>query len=257
MKVTELPYGKLQAAIFKLGVELGEGGGGIMERLDMDEQFRKRVAAYMLAGALDDSGETTRTTQAMAQAIMGDRMIGPKQVQQVLGLAIAPEDLERAAVVPYSIEKLKEFSKTHLLVYGYPTTLETIAKKAGQFGLSRRLSHVDQSSVLTSSSIPIGWYLISREASDCGEVLPSERLATVIEAFYALSLHKMTNKRHFFLRNQCGLCNMTSAGVEVRFGLGSSLGFGQYGTGSHDYHVLPTDKSTSHKITVVLPDQVS
>lgn len=252
MKATQLEHGKFQSSIFKLGKELGESGAEILTRIDEDDAFRHKVANYMLLGAPDPKPASNGLTLEIAKAIMGeDKVIGPDQLRR-LGVDIDCELLRLADRVPYLPGTLVRHKETHLLVFGTPVTIEDIAK-GSEMGMRWRLPS-GNAEVMLSSSPTRGWFLIRRSA-DYG-VGDHERLATVVEAYYTLSLHKMTNKRQWFLKGEYGVCQETSAGGEVCFGLGSAF-VGNYKDGSYDYWAVKDAKATELKITVVLPDDLA
>jgi len=53
--VWTLPAGKVAAATTKLWTQLGSQGSDIVARLDDDEQFRTRIAKFMLQGGIESS----------------------------------------------------------------------------------------------------------------------------------------------------------------------------------------------------------
>ncbi|MFA7252758.1 MAG: hypothetical protein WC027_02780 [Candidatus Paceibacterota bacterium] len=253
MKATQLEYGKFQASIFKLGRELGDSGAEVLTRIDEDDKFRSKVASYMLRGAteLPVGGVTAR----VAKAIMGeDKTIGPDQIQKFFDIVIDPKVLELADRVPYRPETLARCSTTHLLVFGCPVTIRDIADKS-QMGIQWRLPKImgenEEPSMVTSLPTQ-GWFLINRFASET--LAANERLATVVEAYYALSLHKETNKRQYFFKDGPSVCQETAEGGEVYFALGQIF-VGAYKPGAYRYWaVKEVSKNTQAKIIVVLPD---
>ncbi len=256
MKTTELPQGKFQAAIFKLGKSLGEAGGEILTRIDEDDAFRTKVADYMLHGAIAQASSQGLTLR-IAKAIMGDdKVIGPDQVLRAFG--IAPDDKDKQRIyemadhVPYLPETLAACSKTHLLVWGVPADIDEITLKTKSFGLAWWLSSDEARAAIKVSTPTKGWYLISRGVSD--RLGSTGRLATVLDVFYALSIHKLTNKRQIFLRDKYGVCNLTPEGEEVCFG--HSEAFTRRYTGDQEEYRywVKEDMTTDMKITVVIPD---
>jgi|GEM_PF-4803781 len=254
MKSTQLEHGKFQSSIFKLGKELGESGAEVFTRIDEDDSFRSKVADYMLRGA-PEQVSSGGLTYRIAKAIIGeDKTIGPETALKHFGITPNQKDLARllqmADQVPYLPETLSRHAKTHLLVWGIPVDLNEVCEKTKSFGIRWWLSDTE-SEALKMSTPTKGWYLINRGTSifDLGS---DERLATVMDAFYALSLHKLTNKRQIFLRNEYGVCNLTSEGEAVCFGLGEAF-TRKYADGADGYWVKG-DISTNKRITVVLPD---
>lgn len=249
MKATQLEHGKFQASIFKLGQELGDSGADVLTRIDEDPAYRSKVASYMLRGA-PDGGVTLR----IAKAIMGEeKTIGPDQIQKFFGIVIDPKVLELAERVPYLPETLARHSETHLLVFGYQVTIRDIAGKS-QMGFHWRLPKIieGEEPAMVTSLPTRGWFLINRFASET--LATNERLATVVEAYYALSLHKETNKRRYFFGNGHAICQETPEGGEVYFALGQVF-VGAYKPGAYDYWaVKEVSKDTESKVTVVLPD---
>lgn len=241
MKATQLEQGKFQSSVFKLCQELGESGADVLVRIDGDEKFRARIAEYMLAGAPSRSVTTFR----MAKAIMGDEStIGPEQVKSFFGFEFEQKAFDKAEYVPYKLETLARCRDTHLLVFGIPMTVRDISNRS-QIGMSWSLPDVGGEPAIVTSFPTSGWFLINRNSSKIlGE---GERLATFVEAYYALSLHKETNKRHYFFRSYA-ICQETPAGGEVYFGLISQRF-------SYNYHAAKeVTQPIDDKVVVVMPD---
>ena len=261
MKATQLEHGFFQAAIFKLTQELGEQGGEIITRVNNDDTFRKRVAKYMVIGAPSLNPQDRPAdvlTYDVAKAIMGENyIIGPDVVQRVLGITIDTKDLEKADIIPYRITTLARHSRSHLLVYGYPISIRDVYKKTQRRSLRWKLPE-GNGEVVVASSPAKGWFLLSRHVEDL-ELSPGERLATVAELMYSLSLYQ-TQRTHNYLfssvnNRDYGLCTETADGGEAYFGLGRAFLGALYGDGDHDYTVIKDpDIKPPHTIRVVLPD---
>jgi len=259
MKATQLEQGKFQSATFKLSRELGENGAEALIRIDEDDAFRNKVADYILRGAPDQIFTTNGLTRNVAEAIMGkDKVIGPDRIKRELGLTLNEGALLSASQtihpdhIPYRPETLVRCADSHLLVYGCPTNINHIVRKS-EFGIRWKGLNVHDQEPAMLTDLPMnGWFLIGKKVKEC--VSESERLATVVELFLALSLHKMTNRTHHFFKTSYGRCLETSDGGEVYFGLGQNF-LGKYKEGSYDYCVLKeAPKPTENVICVVLPD---
>lgn len=258
MKATKLEHGKFQASIFKLGQALGEAGAEIITRIDEDEVYRKKVADYMIRGAITQPS-SGGLTYRIAKAIMGpDKVIGPDQVIKCFGLSPNEKDVQRihdmADRVPYLPETLAACSKTHLLVWGIPVFLDEIAIKVKSFGLGWQLTSEEARQAITVSTPTRGWYLIHKGTD---QILGSnERLATAMDVYYAFSIHKLTNRTHIFFKNQFGLCKLAPEGEEACFGYIEAFTgkrYQDYDQESNRYWIRD-DISTVMKIGVVLPN---
>ncbi len=263
MKATQLEQGLFQSSVFKLTQELGDRGGEIVTRMNNDETYLKRIASYMIAGAPEFTskrGPEPILTLDLVRGIMGtDRVIGPDVVQRVLGVTIDTQELDNANIIPYTGETLARYCKTHLLVYGFPMSVDKFVPRT-PLGFRWRGLPQDNVGVMLSS-IPVkGWFLISREVQDI-DLLDGERLATVAELMFSLGLYKTIHKRHYLFskihEREYGLCTETAAGGEAYFGLGMSFLGVRYGEGSHDYWVVKEPQfKPQHTIRVVPPDKV-
>lgn len=255
MKATQLEYGKLQSSIFKLGKELGEAGAEVLTRIDEDEAFRTKVAGYMLRGAPEEVVPTGGLPYNIAKAIMGEnKVFGIDEIKKISGIVCVDEaSLAGADRVPYLPETLAEYKDTHLLVYGTPTVIKDIAQWS-ETGFSWRMpqDEVEDPSFLTD--LPArGWFLMNRSPQSALGL--GERLATVVEAYFALSLHKAVNKRQFFFKHEYAVCNQTAQGGEIYFGLGCCF-VQQYGPRSYNYWAVKDSsvKRVDDVVSVVLPD---
>lgn len=265
MKANEVPQGKFQAAMFRLSQLLGNSGGELIARLDDDPGYCHRVADYMLRGAPEVSPINGTLTERIARAIMGENMvIGLEKVRRRFGVDLSDELLKRADTVPYLPETLAKYSKTHLLMFGVPVTIKQVfetGKARHQIGISFTGSGFQESGgemLMKSSSPQSGWFLIAREPEENTEVgldMCGKRIATIIEAYYAMCLHKTDNPNRYFIRDNPCICHETDKGGTVEFGLGRSFTKTSYGDGSHDYRVHKNLMSTTKWIlSVVLPD---
>lgn len=256
MKATDLTQGKFQSAVFNLSQALGDEGAGVFTRIDSDPLFRHRVAEYMIAGA----PEMVPTLQGLdydgAIAIMGrDKVIGPKEIERFLGIESDAELVKTAGHIPYTPSTLALYAKSHLLVFGYPVSVQDVARKS-RVNIRWSSKHIEgDTPAFLSSSPRSGWFLISKKPD---QIRPEDEcLVTVAEAYYMYSLHKETNKTHCFLQDVPVICRETTAGGEIYFGLGSSFGSQKYGNGSHDYGVLKNPECRPKidlYLKIVLPD---
>lgn len=255
-KATDLPQGKFQSAVFNLSQALGDEGAGVFTRIDSDPLFRHRVAEYMIAGA----PEMVPTFQGLdfegAVAIMGrDKVIGPKEIERFLGITIDPELLKTAGHIPYKPSTLALYAKSHLLVFGCPVSISGVAQKS-RFDIRWGIENLDGDTPAFLTSAPrSGWFLISKKP-DIVKPDSDDELVTVAEAYYMYSLHKETNRTHCFLQDFPVICQETTAGGEVYFGLGSCF-WKKYREGSYDYTVLKNPKckpKVDLYLKVVQPD---
>lgn len=255
MKATQVEQGLYNTSTFKLFNELGERGGEIITRINSDEPFRKRIAAYMLNGAPEmviNPPPSQHLTVETAIAIMGkDRVHGPEVVEQVFNSTVQADVWEKAKLIPYTSATLGRYAQTHILVYGCAISIKDIAKNRS-FGIRWRLPQDNHETFKTSLPTQ-GWYLISR-GPEGPEIGTNERLASVADIYYALALHKRVNNRHYFYDRKVARCLETNAGGEVYFGLGTSF-VPRYTNGSYDYWVIKElDQPRNETIRVVLPD---
>jgi hypothetical protein len=256
-KVTDLPQGKFQSAVFQLSQALGDEGAGVFIRIDSDPLFRHRVAEYMIAGAPEMVPALQGLDYDGAVAIMGkDKIIGPKEVEKLFGITIDPELMKTAGHIPYKSSTLALYAKSHLLVFGCPVSVSNLAISGSRFAIRWEIGDIDGDEPVFLTSAPrLGWFLISKKP-DIVKPVDDEDWVTVAEAYYMYSLHKETNRTHCFLQDNPVICKETVAGGEVYFGLGSCF-WAKYGEGSYDYTILKNPQrkpKVNLYLRVVQPD---
>lgn len=124
MQMTDVPHGKLSSALFNLSRALGDRGDQIVDRLNRDSEFVRRLADFAVAG-----GFSPMTTIQTARLIMGKNMFDEndclKAVFPLLGNF--PDNRIGQGVnkvyVPFSEETLRLRADTHVLVLVLPITI--------------------------------------------------------------------------------------------------------------------------------------
>ena len=121
--VWTLPAGKVAAATTKLWTQLGSQGADIVARLDDDEQFRTRIAKFMLQGGIESSAHIK-----LVRAIMGEeRLWGAEEWSAFYGVGFTKKQLREVAEFPWSEDVLnapcpfhkgKSVKETHFAFLG-------------------------------------------------------------------------------------------------------------------------------------------
>ncbi len=262
MKLINIAGGELNSTILTLSDALGDRGE-VARDIRTDPAFVERVAKHMLAGAPEQLVRTEGLiTAPIAKAIMGnEKVFGPYDIARMTGIELDQSTLTNANVVPYKLGTLMRCGRTHLLVYGLPTTVRAMDEWA-PVGLSINIPEEERSTF--GSDVPVqGWYLIGREAM-IGEEDPSAgvRQATLVEAYLALNLHKKASPRHYFFNSRPALCQLTAQGGEVAFGLGNVFGITSQADGAYSYWAVKTERVARHMksnpayVEVILPDDI-
>jgi len=121
--VWTLPAGKVTAATTKLWTQLGSQGADIVARLDDDEQFRARIAKFMLQDGIESSADIK-----LVRVIMGEeRLWGAEEWSAFYGLRFTKKQLREVAEFPWSKDVLntpcpfykgKSVKETHFAFLG-------------------------------------------------------------------------------------------------------------------------------------------
>lgn len=130
MKLSELPYGPVQSAVFKLIQRMGDAGDGaqaLVDKINSDDPFVDRVAKLVLTGGYEPS-----TSHQRAREIMGKNMFGIEEAIKHFGVNSTKPQLAYLAEIPFSEEVLEVCKKTHVLVAVFPMSILDIRAKFGK-----------------------------------------------------------------------------------------------------------------------------
>lgn len=130
MKLSELSYGPVQSAVFKLIQGMGDAGDGaqaLVDKINSDESFVERVAKLVLTGGYEPS-----TSHQRAREIMGKHFFGIEEAIKHFGVNPTKPQLAYLAEIPFSEEVLETCKKTHVLVAVFPMSILEIRAKFGK-----------------------------------------------------------------------------------------------------------------------------
>lgn len=163
MKLSELPYGPVQSAMFKLIQRMGDAGDGaqsLVDKINSDDLFVDRVAKLVLTGGYEPSTSHTR-----AREIMGKNFFGIEEAIKHFGVNATKQQLAYLAEVPFSEEVLKSCKDTHILVAVFPLSIlaiRGIAKKQSDHTLFYSQDWYDKQAFAKDKG-EVGWQLVRKE----------------------------------------------------------------------------------------------
>jgi len=226
----EVPLGKATSGFTKLLRELGTDGKQVVEKLDDDPAFTRRVVRFMQAG-----GYSPSTDQKRAREIMGNSFLGVEDAIKHFDIPFTDDEVSALRDIPFPEFVLKECKDTHILFPGYPLTILDIRGK-----VPRELfySHDDAwyngEKFAKKEKVQLRWYLIRRDIiknstsktyQDQVALLPdTEESPRACELVYMIILYYLAYQKRLF-ENLYGRCvDVTSDGYRVYVGYFDSGG---------------------------------
>jgi integrase len=100
-----------------------------------------------------------------AWKIMGRNFLGINEVAQHFGVTFSPEQLAKLQKIPFRESTLKRYSRTHLLVAGFPLSILDICKRMKQDLLHlREYNWYSGEAFVGKEKVDPRWYVIRKRA---------------------------------------------------------------------------------------------
>lgn len=162
--LSDLPYGKVQTASFKLIQALGSNGAleATVDRINSEPAFVERIAKSVLTGGYEPT-----TGHVRARQIMGSNMFGPEDVIKHFGVQVTRRQLAALAEIPFSEETLVVCRNTHVLVAVPTASILNIQRAvkvkfpAGQKSLFYKQDWCNKEAFAKEKE-QVGWYLVRK-----------------------------------------------------------------------------------------------
>ena len=166
MKLSELPYGPVQSAVFKLiqGMgDAGDGAQGIVDRINSDESFVDRVAKLVLTDGYEPS-----TSHQRAREIMGKNFFGIEEARKHFGVNPTKQQLGYLTEIPFSEDVLAACKDTHVLAAVFPISILEIRSVVDKVKMpsGQRLVYKQDwydNQTFAQDKGEVGWQLIRKE----------------------------------------------------------------------------------------------
>lgn len=122
-----------------------------------DPEMRKRLVRFWKAGAHEAS-----TDQKLARAIFGLSFIGPKDVAELLKVQFSAKQLTQLEPIPFTEATLQEVRNTHVLVAGFPLSIDEIRRKVPHlFCTSEGGWYANEA--FARKKVRLAWHLVRRD----------------------------------------------------------------------------------------------
>lgn len=122
-----------------------------------DPEMRKRLVRFWKMGGYDAS-----TDQKIARAIMGLAFVGPEDVTELLEVRYSAKQLMQLEPIPFTEATLREVAQTHILVAGYPLSIDDIQKKVPHlFYTSEGGWYANEA--FARKKVRLAWHLVRRD----------------------------------------------------------------------------------------------
>jgi hypothetical protein len=152
----EVSLGKATSGFTKLLRELGADGKQVVEKLDDDPAYARRIARFMQAGGYNPS-----TDQKRAREIMGENYLGPEDVMKHFNVSFTDIELAQLREIPFTESTLEACKKTHILFAGYPLSILEIRGKAKNLFYDQ--DWYDNENFAKKEKVNLQWHLIRKD----------------------------------------------------------------------------------------------
>ena len=153
-KWTEIETGKTHSAFQHIMVALGEKADGVVDRINTDPAFAKRLAAYAINEDLEPVLSPIR-----AQQIMGKNFFGFEEAVEHLGISPTCRQFVALWRIPFTEAVLQQCTDTHILVAVFPLSILEIRGKDST--LFHRQEWYDEESFATERG-EVNWRLVRK-----------------------------------------------------------------------------------------------
>ncbi|PIS41015.1 MAG: hypothetical protein COT26_00320 [Candidatus Kerfeldbacteria bacterium CG08_land_8_20_14_0_20_43_14] len=226
----EVPLGKATSAFTKLLRELSTDGKQVIEKLDDDPTYARRIARFMRAG-----GYSPSTDQKRAREIMGSNFLGVEDVIKHFGISLTDDEVSALWDIPFPESVLQERKNTHILFPGYPLTILDIRGKVPR-ELFRSLEDAwyNGEKFAKKEKVALRWYLIRKDIiqNSTGKtyqgqtalLADTEEIPRACEVVYMIILYYLVYQKRLFesLYGRCA--DVSSSGYRVDVGSFDLLG---------------------------------
>ncbi len=107
-----------------------------------------------------------------AKAIMGGNFLGLEEVQQAFGVKYTPAQRAKLATIPFSEETLCACKDSHVLVAGFPMSINDVRKNRNVVGNAAKLFYMGTGECwltnfnFANKSVECRWYLLRKKYVD-------------------------------------------------------------------------------------------
>jgi hypothetical protein len=222
----EVPLGKATSAFTKLLRELGADGKQVIERLDDDPTYARRIARFMQSG-----GYSPSTDQKRARDIMGNNFLGVEDLIKHFGVSLTDDEVSALREIPFTEAQLLECKDTHVLFPGYPLSILDIRDRVPH-ELFYSQDWYNDEKFAKKEKVGLRWYLIRKDiVKDSTSKIYQEQTALLsaneeapraCEVIYMIMLYFLAYQKRLF-ENVYTRCSDLSS-------YGSHVGVGDFGS---------------------------
>lgn len=226
----EVSLGKATSGFTKLLRELGSDGKQVIEKLDDDPAYARRIARFMQSG-----GYSPSTDQKRAREIMGSNFLGVEDVIKHFGVSFSDDEVAQLREIPFTEAQLRECKDTHVLFPGYTLTILDIRSRVPKelFYSHDGAWYTDQK-FATEERVGLRWYLIrkdivknstSKTYQEQIALLPAnEEAPRACEVIYMIMLYFLAYQKRLFEKVYARCSDLSSSGRRVDVGCFDSEG---------------------------------
>jgi len=158
----DVSLGKATSAFSKLLCELGTNGKRVIENLDRDPVYARRIARFM-----QNNGHSLYVSQMRAREIMGNNFLAIEDVIKHFGVSFTDDEMAALRDIPFSEAELLECKDTHVLFPGYPISQQEIYNRVPNLFFKKywyNCRNLD-----SKKKVELRWYLIRKDIVECSK----------------------------------------------------------------------------------------
>lgn len=112
------------------------------------------------------------TSQVVARSIMGRNFLGPEEVQKAFGVKYSSGDRAKLVQIPFDVNMLRACADTHILVAGFPMSMNDIRKNKRVKSNATSLfcdvvgERLYDEQRFANTSVECRWFLLRRKPID-------------------------------------------------------------------------------------------
>ncbi|MEK7639953.1 MAG: hypothetical protein AAB424_02360 [Patescibacteria group bacterium] len=246
----DVSLGKATSGFTKLLRELGADGKQVIEKLDDDPAYARRVARYMQSG-----GYSPSTDQKRARDIMGSNFLGVEDIIKHFGISLTDDEVSLLRDIRFTEAQLQECKDTHVLFPGYPLSILEIRDRVPNAMFYSQDWYNDEK-FTKKEKVGLHWYLIRKDIVENSTsktyqeqtalLTSNEEVPRACEVIYLIMLYFLAYQKRLFEKVYARCSNLSSDGNRVDVGNFDAKGLYVYSNWD-DYRLVYLGVSSRRK----------